>query len=68
MPSVSVSLSDAEYMEVSRQAKKEKKSPGTYIAEIVRVTLKEGAVSEGGFHFGQWHEPPHRSNGADGAG
>lgn len=41
MPSVSVSLSDAEYMEVSRQAKKEKKSPGTYIAEIVRVTLKE---------------------------
>lgn len=39
MPSVSVSLSDAEYLEVSRRAKKEKKSPGVYIAECVRVTL-----------------------------
>jgi len=41
MPSVSVSLSDAEYIEVARQAKKRQKSVGTYIAEIVRVNLEK---------------------------
>jgi hypothetical protein len=41
MPSVSVSLTDAEYAEVLRQAKREKTSVGRYISEIVRVTLKE---------------------------
>ena len=42
MPSVSVSLTDSEYGEVLKAAKREKKSTGQYIAEIVRVVLKQG--------------------------
>jgi hypothetical protein len=40
MPSVSVSLTDAEYHEVFQGAEREGKTVGTYIAEIVRVCLK----------------------------
>lgn len=43
MPSVSVSLTDAEYHEVFEAAEREGKSTGTYIAEIVRVSLRQEA-------------------------
>jgi hypothetical protein len=43
MPSVSVSLSDDEYHEVFNAAQREGKSTGTYIAEIVRVSLRQEA-------------------------
>jgi hypothetical protein len=45
MPSVSVSLTDDEFDQVRKAARKEKKSTGQVIAEIVRVAIKtEGAL------------------------
>lgn len=39
-----MSLSDEEYFQVAKAAKKEKKSPGQMIAETVRVWIRtEGA-------------------------
>lgn len=44
MPSVSVSLTDAEYRKLLKAAVAEKKSVGRVIAEIVRVAIQAGAA------------------------
>jgi hypothetical protein len=44
MPSVGVSLTDQEYAQVLKAAKRDKLSAGQEIAAIVRVCIKDGAL------------------------